>query len=95
MEDRIYQRDESFRNKITTVNEEGNRKWLYPKKPNGKLKLKMSNIINIVRSIKTKTYRDHDVNFGKETKWNDRFHLGKLPPYDAYKDLNSNIKIFK
>ena len=36
MEDRIYQRDESFRNKITTVNEEGNRKWLYPKKPNGK-----------------------------------------------------------
>ncbi len=30
-----YQRDESFRNKITTVNEDGGRKWLYPKKPKG------------------------------------------------------------
>ncbi len=31
-----YQRDESFRNKISTVNEDGKRKWLYPKKPKGK-----------------------------------------------------------
>jgi cytochrome c oxidase accessory protein FixG len=31
-----YQRDDSFRNKITTVNEDGGRKWLYPKKPFGK-----------------------------------------------------------
>lgn len=31
-----YKRDESFRNKITTVNEDGKRKWLYPKKPKGK-----------------------------------------------------------
>ena len=29
-------RDESFRNKITTVDEKGQRKWLYPKKPKGK-----------------------------------------------------------
>jgi cytochrome c oxidase accessory protein FixG len=28
--------DESFRNKITTVDEQGKRKWLYPKKPKGK-----------------------------------------------------------
>ncbi|HRP61174.1 MAG TPA: cytochrome c oxidase accessory protein CcoG, partial [Vicingus sp.] len=31
-----YHRDDSFRNKITTVNEDGKRKWLYPKKPKGK-----------------------------------------------------------
>ena len=29
-------REESFRNKITTVDEQGKRKWLYPKKPKGK-----------------------------------------------------------
>lgn len=31
-----YQNHETFRDKITTVNEEGKRKWLYPKEPKGK-----------------------------------------------------------
>jgi len=31
-----YQRDESFRDKISTVDEAGKRKWVFPKKPKGK-----------------------------------------------------------
>ncbi len=36
METGTHHHDESFRDKITTVNEEGKRKWLFPKKPKGK-----------------------------------------------------------
>ena len=28
--------DESFRDSIATINEEGKRSWVYPKKPKGK-----------------------------------------------------------
>lgn len=32
-----YQRDESFRDSISTINAEGKRNWIYPQKPNGPL----------------------------------------------------------
>ncbi|MCS7018643.1 MAG: cytochrome c oxidase accessory protein CcoG [Cytophagales bacterium] len=34
--DRIIHRDESFRDRLTTVDEKGKRKWVYPKKPAGR-----------------------------------------------------------
>jgi hypothetical protein len=34
--DRLMQKDESFRDRLTTVDEKGKRKWVYPKKPSGK-----------------------------------------------------------
>ncbi|MCB9364942.1 MAG: cytochrome c oxidase accessory protein CcoG [Flavobacteriales bacterium] len=36
MEDDKIKSEESFRDRITTVDEDGKRKWLYPKKPKGK-----------------------------------------------------------
>ncbi len=35
--DNFYQYDEEFRNTIATVDEKGNRVWIYPKKPSGRL----------------------------------------------------------
>lgn len=35
MEDKEEYMDQSFRDSIGTINEEGNRKWIYPKKPTG------------------------------------------------------------
>lgn len=32
-----FYRDESFRDSISTINEDGKRNWIYPKKPSGKL----------------------------------------------------------
>lgn len=57
----------------------------------------MSNKINIVRSMKTKNYYNNDPVYVKEVGWDDRFHLGKLPKYEAEKELSSNISfaIFK
>ena len=36
MEDESNQKKESFRDSIATINEEGNRNWIFPKKPSGK-----------------------------------------------------------
>lgn len=36
-EHNFYKRDESFRDSISTINKEGKREWIYPKKPKGKL----------------------------------------------------------
>ncbi|MEQ8323726.1 MAG: cytochrome c oxidase accessory protein CcoG [Vicingaceae bacterium] len=36
MEHQLYEPDESFRDSISTINEEGKRSWIYPKKPIGR-----------------------------------------------------------
>lgn len=36
MEDQLYEPDDSFRDSIATINEEGKRNWIFPKKPFGK-----------------------------------------------------------
>lgn len=36
MEDKVFELDESFRDSITTINPEGGRNWIYPKKPKGR-----------------------------------------------------------
>jgi hypothetical protein len=43
--------------------------------------------LNVVRQIKFgKGNQDYDLQ--KELGWNNRFHLGKLPAYNAYNDTN-------
>ena len=36
MEDKERYMDQSFRDSIGTINEDGDRKWIFPKKPKGK-----------------------------------------------------------
>ncbi len=36
MDDKVNDEEEEFRDRISTVNEDGSRKWVYPKKPSGK-----------------------------------------------------------
>jgi len=43
------------------------------------------NKINIVRSIKNKNLIE-DKNFNREVGWDNRFHLARPQPYDAYED---------
>lgn len=43
--------------------------------------------MNIVRQIRNKS-KDNEVIVKKEQKWDSRFHLGKLPTYDAFNDIN-------
>lgn len=50
--------------------------------------------INIVRSIKTKNIRD-DANHNREMGWDNRFHLAKLQPYDAYQDAYCTFILYK
>lgn len=48
--------------------------------------------LNVVRQIKQKTRPAFSNNLNpendKEIGWNNRFHLGKLPDYNAHNDLN-------
>jgi hypothetical protein len=51
--------------------------------------------LNIVRGIKQKKETtsskfggSHHWELEKELGWDNRFHLGKLPDYDAFKDYN-------
>ena len=50
--------------------------------------------LNIVRQIKNKNIKKED-EYEKENKWNNRFHLAKLPPYDSHHDTNCKIKKIK
>lgn len=50
--------------------------------------------INIVRSIKTKSHREQDMNHYREQGWDNRFHLAKLQPYDSYQDAYCKREIF-
>ena len=36
MEDELYEPDESFRDSIGTIDQEGKRNWIFPKKPKGR-----------------------------------------------------------
>ena len=46
--------------------------------------------VNIVRQIRNKSNVKSPIEdeFIKEKKWNSRFHLGKLPAYNAHNDAN-------
>jgi hypothetical protein len=48
--------------------------------------------LNIVRSLRNRN--DFEQSNKKEANWNNRFHLGKLPAYDSYGDINCKY-IFK
>jgi hypothetical protein len=52
--------------------------------------------LNVVRQIKQKTRPAFSNNLHpeneKEIGWNNRFHLGKLPEYNAYSDSNCKKK---
>jgi hypothetical protein len=48
--------------------------------------------MNVVRSIRNKS-RENELISKKEQNWNSRFHLGKLPAYDALSDINCNFKL--
>ena len=50
--------------------------------------------MNIVRQIRNKS-KDNEVKSKKEIKWDSRFHLGKLPQYDALHDINCKLKLKK
>ena len=45
--------------------------------------------INVLRQIKLAKNSQDEVQ--KELGWNNRFHLGKLPPYNAFNDTNCKI----
>lgn len=49
--------------------------------------------LSVVRQIKQQKNAIHDMNkeMEKELKWDNRFHLGKLPDYDSLKDVNCKI----
>jgi hypothetical protein len=48
--------------------------------------------LNVVRQIKQKTRPAFSNNLNpendKEIRWNNRFHLGKLPDYNSHQDSN-------
>jgi hypothetical protein len=55
--------------------------------------------VNVIRNMKNKTSERsnsktlcglYNSELEKEQKWDNRFHLGKLPKYDAYQDENCN-----
>jgi hypothetical protein len=50
--------------------------------------------LNVVRQIKQKNRpafsTNSHVEYEKEVGWNSRFHLGKLPQYNAFNDSNCN-----
>lgn len=43
--------------------------------------------VNTLRQMKQKSVHDEN---SKETGWNNRFHLSKLPTYNAFSDENCN-----
>jgi hypothetical protein len=45
--------------------------------------------MHIVRSIRNRSQDTEKVQ-KRESNWDHRFHLGKLPAYDSYNDTNCN-----
>ena len=43
--------------------------------------------MNIVRSIRKKS-KENEIYSKRESNWDNRFHLGKLPSYNIYNDAN-------
>jgi len=49
--------------------------------------------LSVVRQIKQQKNSSGDLNkeMNREIKWDGRFHIGKLPDYNAMKDSNCKI----